>query len=146
MVNIILVLVGIIIGLDWVIGDTNQNEFDNMGVFIYSVSSLSPFNGILSYGDLLLSCIVENTRIEFGNNENHRTPGVLLYYPINTIITIKYIKYNTTDIIVTKVTLNKSYSDVNNLLDGPLQSGRKQFITPNIKNNKIKLKKIPHNL
>ena len=108
----------------------NQNEFDAMGVYIISISSLSPFNGILSIGDLLLSCTVTvtNTTIQFGNIENQRTPGVLLYYPINTEITITYIKVNTTNIITTNVILNKSYDHVSDLLDGPLQRGSSQKI------------------
>ena len=108
----------------------NQNEFDAMGVYIISISSLSPFNGILSIGDLLLSCTVTvtNTTIQFGNMENQRTLGVLLYYPINTEITITYIKVNTTNIITTNVILNKSYDHVSDLLDGPLQRGSSQKI------------------
>lgn len=100
-----------------------------MGVYIRTVSSLSPFNGILSAGDLLLSCTITNNTIKFGNIENQRTPGVLLYYPINTQITITYIKVNTTNILTTNVTLNKTYQDVSILLDGPLQTGSKQKIT-----------------
>ena len=107
---------------------SNQNEFDAMGVYIRSVASLSPFNGILSVGDLLLSCTITNNIIKFGNIENQRTPGVLLYYPINTQITITYIKVNTTNIITTNVNLNKSYNDVSILLDGPLQTGLSQKI------------------
>jgi len=120
------------LGLRWSIPDpfdikkfyANQNEFDTEGVYIDDVSSLSPFYEILSIGDLLLSCtITGHNSIVFGNKENQRTPGVLIYYPINTIITIKYIKENTTDVITTEVTLNKSYNDVSELLDGFLQYG-----------------------
>ena len=117
----------------------NKNEFDTMGVYIHVLDSLSPFNGILSIGDLLLSCTVENVTIYFGNKENQRTPGVLLYYPINTIVTINYIKFNTTNIMTTNVTMNKSYSNVSNLLDGPLQTGKRENTTLSIKNEKIKL-------
>lgn len=135
------------LGLDWAVPDpflsknyySNQNEFDTMGVCIYFVASLSPFNGVLSIGDLLLSCIITNTTIEFGNKENQRTPGILLYYPVNTVITIRYIKHNTTTIITANVTLNKTYSDVSNLLDGPSQTGRHKPISTKIKNEKIKV-------
>jgi hypothetical protein len=100
---------------------------------------LSPFNGVLSVGDLLLSCIItDTTTIEFGNKENQRTPGVLLYYPVNTVITIRYIKSNTNTIITGNVTLNKTYSSVSNLLDGPLQTGSRSPINTKIKNEKIK--------
>lgn len=118
---------------------SNQNEFDTMGVYIQSVALLSPFNGVLSVGDLLLSCMVTNTTIEFGNKENQRTPGILLYYPVNTVITIRYIKLYTTTIITADVTLNKTYSNVSNLLDGPLQTGSRSPISTKIKNEKIKV-------
>ena len=118
---------------------SNQNEFDTMGVYIQSVALLSPFNGVLSVGDLLLSCMVTNTTIEFGNKENQRTPGVLLYYPVNTVITIRYIKLYTTTIITADVTLNKTYSNVSNLLDGPLQTGSRSPISTKIKNEKIRV-------
>ena len=110
-----------------------------MGVYIQSVALLSPFNGVLSVGDLLLSCMVTNTTIEFGNKENQRTPGVLLYYPVNTVITIRYIKLYTTTIITADVTLNKTYSNVSNLLDGPLQTGSRSPISTKIKNEKIRV-------
>lgn len=102
----------------------NPNEFDSMGVCIEDVTELSPFNGIINIGDLLLSCTVKNTTIYFGNKENERTPGVLLYYPIDSDITINYIEFlNINQNIYTKnVKLNKSYNDVSNLLDGPLQT------------------------
>ena len=44
-----------------------------------------------------------------------------------------------TNINTTNVALNKSYSNVSNLLDGPLQTGSRQNTTINIKNEKIKL-------
>lgn len=117
---------------------SNQNEFDTMGVYIDFVASLSPFNGVLSVGDLLLSCITDKT-IEFGNKESQRTPGVLLYYPLNTVITISYVKNNTNTIITSNVTLNKTYSNVSQLLDGPLQTGSRNPIKnkTKIKNEKI---------
>jgi hypothetical protein len=101
---------------------SNQSEFDTMGVYIFSVDGLSPFNGILSAGDLLLSCEIEDRTIEFGNKELQRTPGILLYEPVNTVITINYIKNDTTIVQTTNVTLDKTYGDVDLLLDGPLQT------------------------
>jgi len=131
------------LGLEWSVPNpffskkyySNQNEFDTRGVYIDFVAELSPFNGILSVGDLLLSC----TTIEFGNKENQRTPGILLYYPLNTVITIKYVKNNTTTILTSNVTLNKTYSNVSNLLDGPLQTGSCNPISTRIKNDKIRV-------
>jgi hypothetical protein len=133
------------LGLDWSVPNpffsrnyySNQNEFDTMGVYIHLVASLSPFNGILSVGDFLLSCVLANTTIEFGDKENQRTPGILLYYPVNTVITIRYIKSNTKTIRTANVTLNKTYSNVSNLLDGPLQTGSRDSISAKIKNEKI---------
>jgi hypothetical protein len=135
------------LGLDWSVPNpffsnryySNQNEFDTMGVYIHSVSSLSPFNDVLSEGDLLLSCIITNTTIEFGNKENQRTPGILLYYPVNTVIPIRYIKSNTDTIITANITLNKTYSNVSNLLDGPLQTGSRNPISSKLKNEKIRV-------
>jgi len=99
----------------------NITEFDSMGVYIEDVTELSPFNGIINIGDLLLSCTVKDTTIYFGNKENERTPGVLLYYPMDSEITINYIKF--LDYNYTKnIKLNKSFNDVSNLLDGPLQT------------------------
>jgi len=113
------------LGLEWFIPSpflllffyNNKKEFNTLGVYINTVSPLSPFLNILSVGDLLLSCKIGNITIEFGNKENQRTPGVLLYYPLNTLISISYIK--TTIIINSNVILNKNYSNVNNLLDYP---------------------------
>jgi hypothetical protein len=128
------------LGLDWSIPNpfvlrayySNKNEFDTLGVRLDFVAVLSPFNGILSAGDLLLSCIIANTTIEFGNKEHQRTPGILLYNPIGTVITIRYIKFNTTILRTTSVTLNKTYDDVDLILDGPLQSGRSKLTNSKI--------------
>lgn len=138
------------LGLYWSISNpfvsknyySNQNEFDTMGVYINAVASASPFNGVLSVGDILLSCIITNTTIEFGNKENQRTPGILLYYPVNTVTTISYIKSNTNTILTANVTLNKTYNDVSNLLDGPLQTGSRQPISTKIKNEKIRVENL----
>jgi hypothetical protein len=135
------------LGLDWIVPNpfltknyySNPNEFDTMGVYIYDVALLSPFNGVLSGGDLWLSCVIANTTIEFGNKENQRTPGILLYYPVNTVITIRYIKFNTNTIITANVTLNQTYSNVSNLLDGPLQTGSRNPASIKIKNEKIRV-------
>ena len=99
-------------------------EFNSEGVYIVSLGSSSPFINVLSVGDILLSCTINNTVILFGNKENQRTPGVLLYNPVGTIIKINFIRITTKEMVSVNVTLNKTYADVSNLLDGPLQTGK----------------------
>ena len=117
----------------------NQNSFTSKGVYIHSVSSNSPFNGVLGATDILLSATITTTNevIDFGNVDTQRTPGVLIYKPINTIITISYIK---TDKIqrTSNITLNKTYNNVSNLLDGPLQTGLSERVGLNISRIPIK--------
>ena len=117
----------------------NQNNFISKGVYIHSVSVNSPFNGILRETDILLSATIISTNeiIDFGNVDTQRTPGILIYKPLNTIISITYIK---TDKIqrTSNITLNKTYADVSNLLDGPLQTGLNERVGLNI--NRIKMK------
>ena len=48
----------------------------------------------------------------------------MLYNPVGTIIKINFIKVTTKENISVYVTLNKTYADVSNLLDGPLQTGK----------------------
>jgi S1-C subfamily serine protease len=98
--------------------------FNSEGVYIFSISPLSPFINILSVGDILLSCTINNTVILFGNKGNQQTPGILLYNPVGTIININFIKLTTKEIVSVNVTLNKTYADVSDLLDGPLQTGK----------------------
>ena len=122
------------LGLDWYMVSTfsinlfypSQTTFDTNGVVIYAINPLSPFFGILNVNNLLLKCVVNNTTIEFGNKNNQRTPGVLLYYPVGTTITIHYKKLNDNTVYTTNVQLNKTYADVPNTLDGPLQTGYSQ--------------------
>jgi hypothetical protein len=132
------------LGLDWSVPNpfllmnyyNNQNSFTSKGVYINSVSSNSPFNGILSSSDILLSATIISTNevIVFGNVDTQRTPGVLIYYPVNTIISIKIDKIQRT----VNITLNKTYTDVSNLLDGPLQTGLSERVGLNI--NRISMK------
>ena len=135
------------LGLDWSVPSpfllmtyyNNQNSFTSKGVYIHSVSSNSPFNGVLGATDILLSATITTTNevIDFGNVDTQRTPGVLIYKPINTIITISYIK---TDKIqrTSNITLNKTYNNVSNLLDGPLQTGLSERVGLNISRIPIK--------
>ena len=119
------------LGLDWRITSPftmnyfyyGQNTFDTNGVIIDRINNNSPFYGILEDFDLLLKCVVNNTTIEFGNKINQRTPGVLLYYPVGTIITIYYKKFVDDTVYTENVQLNKTYADVPNTLDVYLQGG-----------------------
>jgi len=122
----------------------NSPIFDVKGVYINSVNrSYSPFVSKLSPGDLLLSCSINSTGevIEFGGTDHQRTPGVLLYYPQGTVITITYIKNNQRNIMNSQITLTKTYDSVPNTLDGPLQTGLSGDITKKciLVNPKIKL-------
>ena len=72
---------------------------------------------------------VQGATIEFGNKNNQRTPGILLYYPVGTNIKIYYKKFFDETVYEANVVLDKTYANVSNLLDGPLQSGYKEHIT-----------------
>jgi hypothetical protein len=93
-------------------------------VYINSIGPISPFINVLSVGDILLSCTINNIVILFGNKENQRTPGVLFYNPVGTIININFIRASTKAMVSVNLTLNKTYADVSDLLDGPLQTGK----------------------
>jgi S1-C subfamily serine protease len=124
------------LGLDWFIPNpftlrtfyNNASTFDSNGVYIQTVSTGSPFLNVLSAGDLLLECVIIGTNdiIKFGCIDTQRTPGLLIYYPLNTVINIKYIKRNTSTVHNANITLNKNYSNVSDLLDGPLQTGKSE--------------------
>jgi S1-C subfamily serine protease len=132
------------LGIDWSIPNPFQiknkytsNQFKPC-VLINNISMHSPFKGLLDIGDLLLGATLpDRQKIDFGNNLNQQTPGILIYYYEPVTIEIKYIKANETSIKSNLVTLDKSYHDVSNIYDGPLQIGFK-----NPKNNKIKNKVI----
>ena len=101
-------------------------SFSTNGVFINNISNDSPFYNTLNNDDLLLTANIltnEPKIIEFGNKFNEFTPGVLVYYYSNIDIEITYIKNGTKNKQTTIITLNKSYNDVPNTLDGPLQTG-----------------------
>lgn len=92
-------------------------------VCVYQVSPESPFAGILSKGDLLLSAQLPNGDVvEFGNTNDQKTPGVLLYYYEPIVVRITYVKPNR-ERLVASVTLRRAYEDVSVLLDAPLQTG-----------------------
>jgi S1-C subfamily serine protease len=135
------------LGLDWLVPNpfilknyyNNQNSFTSKGVYIYSVSSDSPFNRILGESDILLSATITSTNevIDFGNVDTQRTPGVLIYKPLNTIVSIRYIKTDKIERTI-NITLDKTYNGVSNLLDGPLQTGLSERVGLNI--NRISMK------
>jgi S1-C subfamily serine protease len=115
---------------------SNNSSFSSDGVYINAVSTFSPFNGILEATDILLSATVNNNLIKFGNVDTQRTPGVLIYYPIDTDITITYVK-NNKNIMISQVKLNKIYSDVSDLLDNFLSGALKTQVNSNIQTNLI---------
>jgi S1-C subfamily serine protease len=91
-------------------------------VCVYQLSPESPFASILSPGDLLLSAQLPNGDVvEFGNTNEQKTPGVLLYYYEPIVVQITYVKPNR-ERLVASVTLQRAYEDVSILLDGPLQT------------------------
>ena len=91
-------------------------------VCVNQVSPESPFAGILSPGDSLLSARLPNGHVvEFGNTSEQRTPGVLLDYYEPVVVQITYVKPNR-ERLVASVTLHRSYEDVSILLDEPLHT------------------------
>jgi S1-C subfamily serine protease len=117
------------LGLDWHVpspftlaGYYEPNVRFRPCVRIREVSADSPFDGILGTGDLLLSALLPNGDVvEFGNTNEQRTPGVLLYYDAMSI-QVSYIKPSRGRMTAT-VTLDRTYEDVSVLCDAPLQSG-----------------------
>ena len=105
----------------------NASTFPNQGVRIYTVtSSISPFDGVLGYLDILLSATIDGTEYKFGELINQYPPGIMLYKPTSPSITIKYLDYSdsytekTASIsLVTYASLGPSYS----YLDSPLSTG-----------------------
>ena len=96
-------------------------------VCVCQVSPESPFAGILGPGDLLLSAqLPSGDVVEFGNTDDQKTPGVLLYYYEPIVVQITYVKPNR-ERLVASVTLQRAYEDVSILLDGPLQTGRRSM-------------------
>ena len=122
------------LGLDWFTPSPflikqyyNTSTFGTDGLYIINVSDNSPFHGVIQNSDLALSCQILNgpasgTEILFGRNQNQLTPGALIYYPVGTVIAIKYISASN-DVLTSNVTLNKIYDDVSPLLDSYLQTG-----------------------
>ena len=103
------------------------STFPNQGVRIYTVtSSISPFDGVLGYLDILLSATIDGTEYKFGELNDQYPPGIMLYKPTSPSITIKYLDYSdsytekTASIsLVTYASLGPSYS----YLDSPLSTG-----------------------
>ena len=114
----------------------NATTFPNQGVRIYTVtSSISPFDGVLGYLDILLSATIDGTEYKFGELSNQYPPGIMLYKPSSNNITIKYLDYSdsytekTASIsLVTYASLGSSYS----YLDAPLNSGASERNPENV--------------
>jgi S1-C subfamily serine protease len=123
------------LGLNWNIPSVftlsnyypNQSSFNTEGVFIRNINTtvgnVSPFVGILNITNLLLKCDINGEEFLFGNKNNQLTPGIIIYYPAGTVITIYYKKSGDNTVYSSTITLTKTYGDVSNLLDGPLQGG-----------------------
>jgi hypothetical protein len=118
------------LGLDWSIPSpfliANYYPIDarfSSCVFINQISPDSPFANALSQGDLLLDAKLPSGEVvEFGNINNQKTPGVLIYNYEPVTIQISYVKPSKQRLVAT-IVLNKTYDDVSLMLDGPLQTG-----------------------
>jgi hypothetical protein len=88
-------------------------------------------NAILPSGDI----------IEFGNCNNQRSPGILIYNYDSINIKISYIKKNQKTIRTETIYLNETYYNVNNIFDGPLQTGLRERQNPRLKNIMKKMQK-----
>lgn len=114
----------------------NTSSFPNKGLYISSVSANSPFNGILTSGDVILSATAGSNQYEFGHINNQRILGELCYeYSANTI-NITYIRNSDNTEISTNVTFTTTYVGVNDNLDGPLIGGSSE-INENRPTNKL---------
>jgi S1-C subfamily serine protease len=113
------------LGIEWEIGSPfdmqelfYNTNFPTTGVIVTNVSKDSPFFNIIDEDVLLLSCQINNQEIEFGRTDNQRTPGILFYYDKDTEIKIKYITPdNKNNIQIANIILNKTYADVDSILD-----------------------------
>lgn len=107
------------------------------GLKIYGVDVNSPFYGVLSTNDIVLSAKVYNAQneliktYEFGVSNELKTLGVLLYDYTATYVKITFIKSSNAQINTDiTVNLNKTYNDVSAIKDLFLNTGL---------SNKIKL-------
>ena len=132
-------------GFDWSIVSpyvlsgfyAGSTSFAREGVKVSYINTSSPIynsdNSGIAVGDLLLSCVVTAlpstytgppllTNISFGNQTTQRTPGLLIYYPVDTQVVFSYRKAGDTAAArQTTITLNTTYVGVDNYKDGPLQ-------------------------
>jgi len=138
------------LGLDWIVPTPfvikeyyEQNQTFKSCVYINGISSDSPFYKILDIGDLLLSAVLPSGDIvEFGNSNNQKSPGILLYYYDTVKIQINYIKKNQKRIKTDTIYLEASYDDVSNFFDGPLQTGLLERRNNKITNIMKKMQKL----
>lgn len=137
------------LGLDWNVPSPflikdyyESNQQFKSCVYINSVCSNSPFYKVLDNGDLLLNAILPSGDIiEFGNCNNQRSPGILIYNYDSINIKISYIKKNQKTIRTETIYLNETYYNVNNIFDGPLQTGLRERQNPRLKNIMKKMQK-----
>ena len=108
--------------------NADADSFDTKGVCIEQVTTASsPFHPIFKNENkyLLLSCEILNSndevtsQINFGYTEDQRTPGVLLYYPKDTKLRIKFINGNEENKPIRDgiIILDKTYKDIPHIND-----------------------------
>jgi S1-C subfamily serine protease len=120
-------------------------SFDNVGVFVDAVSIESPFVGILEPGDILVSATLGATTYNFGSLTAQLTPGILCYEYSNPTIELYF--YNISSSTYTNVLaipFTKTYNDVPNEKDGPIQGGFNKEIEQT--NKKLKFARVSKNI
>ena len=101
--------------------------FPNQGLQLWNtVNPLSPFSGILQQNDLILSVSDGTTEYELGQLPNQTTLGIMNYWYDIDEVTIKYIRGETTTIVIVNVPFTVTYADVPIYYDQPLYGGSEQ--------------------
>jgi hypothetical protein len=137
------------LGLDWIIPGPflikdyyEPNQQFKPCIYIQTVCSNSPFYGVLDSGDLLLNATLPSGDIiEFGNCDNQRSPGILIYNYNLITIQISYIKKNQKIIKTETINLNTTYYDLPIIFDGPLQTGLRERQSNRLTNIMNKMQK-----
>ena len=98
-----------------------SKKFPNKGLFINGINNeFSPFENLLQLKDIILSATIGDKTINFGEQIDQFTLGVL-YYQTEKNISLN-VRRGTYTIIV-KLVLNKTYADVPDYYDIPLSTG-----------------------
>lgn len=100
------------------------SEFDNKGVVVNTISSLSPFVSILQQYDVILSATVGSNTYDFGSLPGQVNIGDLMYEYDATTINLSVYRYTSGQVIeLNDIPFTTTYNDVPEYHDGPLQSG-----------------------